>query len=140
MMLVTITQQLKDFFRQAEIADSVVKNAHMKILLRQDASDLQLLRDVLRLNDPEIAAIANFSRDEEKRKDSQCLLIVGGVRGTLRLIPSPMDYWVCTSEPINDIPKRKEIIVELREQFPEMDELSLVRRAVYELGMRTAAQ
>ncbi|MFN8659919.1 MAG: ATP-binding protein [Candidatus Obscuribacterales bacterium] len=140
MMLVTITQQLKDFFRQAEIADSVVKNAHMKILLRQDASDLQLLRDVLRLNDPEIAAIANFSRDEEKRKDSQCLLIVGGVRGTLRLIPSPMDYWVCTSEPINDIPKRKEIIVELREQFPEMDELSLVRRAVYELGMRTANQ
>ena len=59
---------------------------------------------------------------------------------TLRLIPSPMDYWVCTSEPINDIPKRKEIIVELREQFPEMDELSLVRRAVYELGMRTANQ
>lgn len=139
MMLVTITQQLKDFFRQSEIADSVVKNAHMKILLRQDASDLPLLRDTLRLNDAEIAAISNFSRDEEKRKDSQCLLVVGGVRGTLRLIPSPMDYWVCTSEPIHDIPARKDIIVELREQFPDMDDLSLIRRAVYELGIRTSA-
>lgn len=139
MMLVTITQQLKDFFRQAEIADSVVKNAHMKILLRQDASDLPLLRDTLRLNDAEIAAISSFSRDDEKRKDSQCLLIVGAVRGTLRLVPSPMDYWVCTSEPISDIPARKEIILQLQEEFPELDELSLLRRAVYELGMRVSA-
>ena len=49
MMLVSITQQLKDFFRQSEQADSVVKNSHMKILLRQDPSDLKLLKETLRL-------------------------------------------------------------------------------------------
>jgi type IV secretory pathway VirB4 component len=47
MMLVTITQQLKDFFRQAEQADSVVKNSHMKIMLRQDPSDLKMLKETL---------------------------------------------------------------------------------------------
>ncbi len=72
MMLVSITQQLKDFFRQSEQADSVVKNAHMKLILRQDPSDLKVLKETLRLTDAEVVAIDNFSKDEEKRKDSQC--------------------------------------------------------------------
>ncbi len=97
MMLVSITQQLKDFFKQAEQADSVVKNSHMKLILRQDASDLRMLKEALRLSDAEVAAIENFSKDEEKRRDSQLLLIVGSVHGTIRLVPSPMDYWICTS-------------------------------------------
>ena len=120
MMLVSITQQLKDFFRQSEQADSVVKNSHMKIILRQDPSDLKLLKETLRLSDAEVVAIENFSRDEEKRRDSQCLLIVGAIHGTIRLVPSPMDYWICTSEPIKDIPKRLEMIKEVKTKSPNI--------------------
>lgn len=136
MMLVTITQQLKDFFRQADLADSVVKNAHMKILLRQDPSDLKVLKDTLRLTDAETQAIENFAHDQEKRKDSQCLLIVGGIHGTIRLVPSPMDYWVCTSEPINDIPKRRGMIEEVKAKNPTLNHTDACRQAVYYLGLQ----
>ena len=134
MMLVSITQQLKDFFRQAEQADSVVKNSHMKLLLRQDPSDLKLLKETLRLTDAEVAAIENFSKDEEKRKDSQALLIVGGVHGTIRLVPSGMDYWVCTSEPTRDIPRRMEMMRQIKGQNPNLSYTDICRRTVYFLG------
>jgi conjugal transfer ATP-binding protein TraC len=136
MMLVSITQQLKDFFRQADIADSVVKNAHMKLLLRQDPSDLKLLKETLRLTDAEVIAIENFTKDEEKRRDSQCLLIVGAVHGTIRLVPSPMDYWICTSEPINDIPSRKRMIEEVKAKSPHLNHTDACRQAVYYLGLQ----
>lgn len=136
MMLVSITQQLKDFFRMAEQADSVVKNSHMKILLRQDPSDLKLLKETLRLTDAEVVAIENFSKDEEKRKDSQLLLIVGAVHGTIRLVPSPMDYWICTSEPIRDIPKRLDMIKEVKLKNPKLNHTDACRQAVYYLGLQ----
>jgi hypothetical protein len=136
MMLVSITQQLKDFFRQSEQADSVVKNSHMKLILRQDPSDLKLLKDTLRLTDAEVVSIENFSKDEEKRRDSQCLLIVGAVHGTIRLVPSPMDYWICTSEPIRDIPKRLEMIKEVKAKSPNISHTDAARRAVYYLGLQ----
>ncbi|MBX9674676.1 MAG: ATP-binding protein [Candidatus Obscuribacterales bacterium] len=136
MMLVSITQQLKDFFRQAEQADSVVKNSHMKILLRQDPSDLKMLKETLRLTDAETVAIENFSKSEEKRRDSQCLLIVGSVHGTIRLVPSPMDYWICTSEPIRDIPRRLEMIREVRNKTQKLSHTDACRQAVYYLGLQ----
>ncbi len=136
MMLVSITQQLKDFFKQSEQADSVIKNSHMKLVLRQDPSDLKLLKDTLRLTDAEVTAIENFSRDEEKRRDSQLLLIVGSVHGTIRLVPSPMDYWICTSEPLKDIPKRLEIIKEIKEKQPRLNHTDACRQAVYYLGQQ----
>ncbi|MDZ4832508.1 MAG: ATP-binding protein [Candidatus Melainabacteria bacterium] len=136
MMLVSITQQLKDFFQQSKQADSVVKNAHMKILLRQDASDLALLKEALRLKDAEVAAIEQFARDDERRKESHALLIVGAKRGTVRLVPSPQDYWVCTSEPIKDVPRRREMIEAIKEKQPEMSHAEACRQAVYFLGLQ----
>ena len=107
----------------------------MKLLLRQDASDLKLLKETLRLTDAEVVAIENFSKDEEKRRDSQCLLIVGAVQGTIRLVPSPMDYWICTSEPIKDIPKRLETIKEVKAKKPTLSHTDACRQAVYYLGL-----
>jgi hypothetical protein len=135
MMLVCITQQLKDFFRQSEQADSVIKNSHMKLILRQDPSDLKVLKETLRLSDAEVTAIEGFSRDEEKRKDSQMLLIVGAVHGTIRLVPSPMDYWVCTSEPIHDIPRRTEMMKQIKSKNPSFNHTDMCRQAVFFLGM-----
>jgi type IV secretory pathway VirB4 component len=135
MMLVSITQQLKDFFRQSEEADSVIKNAHMKLILRQDPSDLKILKETLRLSDAEVTAVEGFSRDDEKRKDSQMLMIVGAVHGTIRLVPSPMDYWVCTSEPIHDIPRRTAMIKQIKSKNPAFNHTDSCRQAVFFLGM-----
>ncbi|MBX9671497.1 MAG: hypothetical protein K2X93_28170, partial [Candidatus Obscuribacterales bacterium] len=136
MMLVSITQQLKDFFRQSDQADSVVKNAHMKILLRQDPSDLRLLRETLRLNEPEVDALSRFARDDLRRKESHALLIVGAIKGTVRFVPSPQDYWICTSEPIKDIPERRRMIEELQKKDPALNSTDACRQAVYLLGLR----
>lgn len=136
MMLVSITQQLKDFFRQAQQADSVVKNAHMKVLLRQDASDLALLKETLRLREAEVAAIERFAKDDEKRKESHALLIVGARHGTVRLVPSPQDYWVCTSEPIKDVPKRRAMIDAIKEKQPDISHSEACRQAVYYLALQ----
>lgn len=136
MMLVSITQQLKDFFKQSHQADSVVKNSHMKLLLRQDSSDLKLLKETLGLRDAEVAALERFAKDDEKRKESQALLIVGARHGTLRLVPSPQDYWICTSEPIRDVPKRLAMIEAIKEKQPEITHSEACRQAVYYLGMQ----
>ena len=134
MMLVCVAQQLKDLLTQSESSDSVVKNAHIKLILRQDASELRQLKETLQLSDAEVHAVQNFSRDEVKRRDSQCLLMVGSTHGTIRLVPSPMDYWICTSEPTHDIPKRAEKFEEIREQDPRLNRTDAARRSVYYLG------
>lgn len=134
LMLITITQQLKDFFRQAEIADSVVKNAHMKVILRQDPSDLEMLKEALMLTNTEKQAIANLGSRKQKRKDSQCLLIVAGSHGIIRIVPSPMDYWICTSEPIKDIPARRRQIKAVKDSNPKINHTDACRQAVFILA------
>ncbi len=136
LMLVTITQQLKDFFRQAEIADSVVKNAHMKILLRQDPGDLQMLKDTLQLTCAEKQSLANLGSRQQKRKDSQCLLIVGASHGVIRIVPSPLDYWICTSEPTRDIPVRRKQIEWVKSTVPGITHTNACRQAIYLLGSK----
>jgi type IV secretory pathway VirB4 component len=139
MMFVCITQQLKDFFQQSELADSAVKNSHLKLILRQDASDLKMLQETLRLTDPEIASLETFSKDAQKRRESQCLLIAGNVHGAIRLVPSPMDYWICTSDPIHDIPKRASMLQELKLKSPKLTDTDAARQCVYYLGLENSS-
>ena len=102
---------------------------------RNGASELRLLKETLKLSEAEVVAVQNFSKDETKRLDSQCLLMVGSVHGTMQLVPSPMDYWICTSEPMNDIPKRMEKLEEIKEQNPQLNDTDAARRSVYYLGL-----
>ena len=104
--------------------------------LLKEQKDLKMLKETLRLTDAETVAIENFSKSEEKRRDSQCLLIVGSVHGTIRLVPSPMDYWICTSEPIRDIPRRLEMIREVRNKTQKLSHTDACRQAVYYLGLQ----
>ena len=136
MMLVAITQQLKDFFRSPDQAESIVDNSQIKLLLRQDPSDMKLLKETLKLRDAEVEAIEQFVTVEGKRKESRALLIVGGVNGAISLVPSPMDYWICTSEPIRDIPKRLKMIQEVKAKNPKLTHTDACRQAAYYLGLR----
>jgi hypothetical protein len=47
-----------------------------------------------------------------------------------------MDYWICTSEPINDIPKREGMIKEVQLKNPKLTETDACRQAVYYLGVQ----
>jgi hypothetical protein len=47
-----------------------------------------------------------------------------------------MDYWVCTSEQIKDIPKRLEMIKQITDENPGLPHADACRRAVYILGQQ----
>lgn len=137
MLLVTITQELNHFFCHVEQADSILLNCHSKILLRQEPGDAQLLKEKLRLTAMEKEAIENFGHDEAKRRDSQCLLIVGDSYGSVRVVPSPMDYWICTTELSKHIPKRLQTIEEVKTKNPTINHTDACRQAVYYLGLQS---
>jgi len=47
-----------------------------------------------------------------------------------------MDYWICTSEPIRDIPRRLEMIREVRNKTQKLSHTDACRQAVYYLGLQ----
>jgi hypothetical protein len=104
------------------------------MILRQDSSDLKPLREALQLSDEEVRAVSNFARVQRKRKDSECLLIVGATRGVIRLVPSPLDYWICTSEPNEDRPRREAAIAKTIAENPGISRTDALRKSVYQLS------
>jgi type IV secretory pathway VirB4 component len=137
MMHVVVVKQLADFCSQSKIADSVMKRADIKLILRQHAGDLELLKEKLRLSDAEVTAIENFGKDAGERRDAQAVLMVGETHGTVRLVPSPMDYWICTSEPIKDIPQRQRMIADTMAKRADNNETDATRQAVFYLGLES---
>lgn len=136
MMLVSVTQQLNDFFLYPEHAQTIINQAETKLLLKQNPSDLRRLKEAFKLTDAEIVVLSNLSDQQEKTKDSRFLLIVGGVHGTVRLVPSGMDYWICTSEPVVDMPRRGGMIQEVKTKTPKLNHTDACRQAVYYLDLQ----
>ena len=89
----------------------------------------------MNLNDAEIVSVQNFSKDADDNRDSQCLLMVGNSHGTIRLVASPMDYWICPSEPSHDVPKRLEKLEEVKNKNPRLNASDAARQSVYFLGL-----
>jgi hypothetical protein len=78
----------------------------MQLFLRQSPDELGYLREALKLTDAEVAQIAHLKTD--KRRAAQAYLINGTRgRGTASVRPGPRAYWICTSDPIADVPERE---------------------------------
>jgi hypothetical protein len=81
-------------------------NATVRLSLRQSPDELACLRDALKLTDAEVAQIAHLKTD--KRRAAQAYLINGTRgRGTVSVRLGPRAYWICTSDPIADVPDRE---------------------------------
>jgi hypothetical protein len=78
----------------------------MQLFLRQSPDELAYLRDALKLTDAEVAQIAHLKTD--KRRAAQAFLVNGTRgRGTVSVRLGPRAYWICTSDPIADVPERE---------------------------------
>jgi hypothetical protein len=78
----------------------------MQLFLRQSPDELAYLRDALKLTDAEVAQIAHLQTD--KRRAAQAFLVNGTRgRGTVSVRLGPRAYWICTSDPIVDVPERE---------------------------------
>src|SRR5918992_3547763 len=70
--------------------------------------------DALKLTDAEVQQIAHLKTD--KRRAAQAYLINGTRgRGTVSVRLGPRGYWICTSDPIGDVPEREAALRETDE-------------------------
>jgi type IV secretory pathway VirB4 component len=99
-----ISQTLEDFVGTASQprlhGPGIVKNANTK-LIGQQPGDMSALESQLHLNDVSLAAIKRFG-SPQKGRFAEMLLVMGEkseTTQTVRLVPTPIDYWICTTYP-----------------------------------------
>jgi hypothetical protein len=103
LFLVAISQQLSDF--AGEYGKALIRNSTMQLFLRQSPEELSYVQDALRLTDQEVRAIGRLKT--VKRSFSQAYWINGTRgRGTIAIRVGPREYWLATSDPVGDAPKR----------------------------------
>src|SRR5207253_8804410 len=97
-----ISQTLEDFvgtsIQPRPHGPGIVKNANTK-LIGQQPGDMSVLENQLHLNEVALAAIKRFT-SPQKGRYAEMLLVIGEkseTTQTVRLVPTPIDYWICTS-------------------------------------------
>lgn len=89
-----ITQGVEEIV-QSSIGSSILNNTATKLILQQQG-DTKILRETLRLNSQETKLIEGLER--KKGVFSEVFLMKGDARQVLRILPSPVEYWISTSD------------------------------------------
>jgi hypothetical protein len=99
-----ISQTVEDFvgteFRPREHGPGILKNASTKII-GQQPGDVSPLVKHLSLNPVALNEVKRFS-DPRKGESADALLVLGEkaeTTQTIRIVPTPVTYWVCTTFP-----------------------------------------
>ncbi len=89
-----ITQGVEEIV-QSSIGSAILNNTATKLILQQQG-DTKALRETLKLNIQETRLIESLER--KKGVFSEVFLMKGDARQVLRIIPSPVEYWISTSD------------------------------------------
>jgi hypothetical protein len=99
-----ISQTVEDFvgteFKPREHGPGILKNASMKII-GQQPGDMTPLVNHLYLNPVALNEVKRFSAPR-KGESADALLVLGEkaeTTQTIRIVPTPVHYWVCTTYP-----------------------------------------
>ena len=129
-----ISQTLEDFvgtdYQPNPYGPGIVKNASTKIVGPQPG-DVSALVNHLSLNDVAVGEVKRFSAPR-KGKSAEALLVIGEkaeTTQTIRIVPTPVEYWVCTTFPRERAYRRwylgknsgrplLDLYTELAERFP----------------------
>ena len=107
LFLIAISQQLSDF--AGPYGRALLRNSTQQLFLRQSPDELAYIKEAVRLSDAEVSAIARLKT--VKRSYSQAYWINGTRgRGTIALRVGPTEYGLATSDPVNDLPRRTQIL------------------------------
>lgn len=108
LFFIGISQELNDLLRD-DRARNLATNSSMKIILGNDPSNFDLIRDACGLTPQEMSAIAHLTR--RNREYSDAFLIYHKMsRGVVRLVVPRFMYWVATTEPNTDQPMRSKML------------------------------
>ena len=89
-----ITQGVEEI-AQSPIGSAIINNTSQKVVMSQ-RGDIKLLQDTLKLNSQEIGLIQSLQ--QKKGVFSEAFFIEGEHRQVIRIYPSPLEYWVSTSD------------------------------------------
>lgn len=108
LLFIGISQELGDLLRD-DRARNLASNSAIKIILGNDPSNFDLIRDACGLTPAEMSAIGHLTR--KNREFSEAFLIYHKLsRGVVKLLVPRFMYWVATTEPNNDQPLRSKMI------------------------------
>ncbi len=108
LLFIGISQELSDLLRD-DRARNLATNSSVKIILGNDPSNFELIRDACGLTPQEMSAIAHLTR--KNREYSDAFLIYHKIsRGVVKLVVPRFMYWVATTEPNTDQPMRAKMI------------------------------
>ena len=108
LLFIGISQELGDLLRD-DRARNLASNSSIKIILGNDPSNFDLIRDACGLTGAEMSSIAHLTR--KNREYSDAFLVYHKMsRGVVKLIVPRFMYWVATTEPNNDQPMRSRMI------------------------------
>ena len=89
-----ITQGLEEI-NDSDIGAAILNNTATKLILLQKG-DLALVKSTLKLNDQELALISSLR--QSKGEFSEAFLMTGDDRTVIQVSPTPLEYWVSTSD------------------------------------------
>ncbi len=108
LLFIGISQELGDLLRD-DRARNLASNSSIKIILGNDPSNFDLIKDACGLTGAEMGSIAHLTR--KNREYSDAFLVYHKIsRGVVKLIVPRFMYWVATTEPNNDQPLRSRMI------------------------------
>jgi len=89
-----ITQGVEEI-KNSPIGSAILNNTATKFVLLQ-TGDSKVLQDALKLNDQETHLVSTLT--QKKGLYSEALLLKGDRRQVIRIIPTPIEYWLSTSD------------------------------------------
>lgn len=108
LLFIGISQELGDLLRD-DRARNLASNSSIKIILGNDPSNFDLIKDACGLTANEMSSIGHLTR--KNREYSDAFLVYHKMsRGVVKLIVPRFMYWVATTEPNNDQPMRSRMI------------------------------
>ena len=106
------------------ISSAILGNTATKLVLLQKG-DLSIVRDVLKLNEQEMALISSLK--QKKGVYSEAFMIANDDRTVIRAMPTPLEYWLATSDRDDNTALEK-----LRNEKPHLS----LNQVIYELALK----
>ncbi len=115
-----ISQNYKDYLFNQEIRNAIFPNTTSVFVLKQRAIDWKDFAETLQLNEVEVDAIKSL--EVKKGEYSELFFMQDSGRSILRIIPDPLSYYICTSDPAD-----KSIIEEEEKKTPGKSKLEVLK-------------
>lgn len=115
-----ISQNYKDYLFNQEIKNAIFPNTTSIFVLKQRAIDWKDFAETLQVNESEIEAIKSL--EVKKGEYSELFFMQDTGRAILRVLPDPLSYYICTSDPAD-----KTVIEEEEKKNPNLSKIEILK-------------